>query len=190
MWRKLCDVADVRAGYPFRGRVVHVDGANLAVVQMKDVDDVAGLKPDGCLRIRGEDLNTQRHLLQPGDVLIQSRGQKFPAAVVDQPIYGIAALGLYVLRPGGDVLPAYLAWYLNQPRTRAALRAVARGTYIPFLSANDLRESRVPVPAISTQQRIADIEQLRRRERHLADRLRELTDGLVDAATWTAAHGK
>jgi restriction endonuclease S subunit len=157
---------------------------------MKDVDDVAGLKPDGCLRIRGENLNTQRHLLQPGDILIQSRGQKFPAVVVDQPIFGIAALGLYVVRPNSDALPAYLAWFLNQPRTRAALRGVARGTYIPFLSASDLRDLRIPVPAISTQQRIADIEQLRRQERHLADRLRELTDELVDAATWTAAHGK
>jgi hypothetical protein len=187
MRQKLRDLADVRAGYPFRGRVVHEHEGDLAVVQMKDIGEVAGLTPHGCLRINSRSVNPDRHLLQRGDVLIQSRGQKFPAAVVDQPIFGIAALGLYVIRPTATATPEYLAWFLNLPRTRAALRGIARGTHIPFLSASDLREVEVPLPPLETQRRIAQIEQLRRRERQLADRLRDLNDQLIDEATWRAA---
>ncbi|MGE3595795.1 MAG: restriction endonuclease subunit S [Dehalococcoidia bacterium] len=182
MLTRLADVAEVRTGFPFRGKVHDDPTGKLAVVQMKDVSDVGRLDPAACLHIQEESSHT-RHLLRAGDVLLQSRGSKFPAGVVDMPIHGIAALGLHVLRPGPHVKPAYLAWIMNHTTTREALRDMARGSYIPFLSKGDLEELRVPVPDLATQQRIVEILWLRAEER----RLHEQREALIDQLTWGAA---
>jgi hypothetical protein len=187
MMRRLADIADIRAGFPFRGRVEPVPDGTLAVVQMKDVDDSAGLNPAGCLRIVDEPSRYDRHLLEVGDVLLQSRGHKFPAVVFDKPLHGVAALGLMVIRPSGAAIPEYLNWLLNNPRTREAMRAVARGTYVPFLSRANLEELQVLVPALDIQRRIVVIDQLRRQEQKLTTRLSDLNNKFTDALVWKAA---
>src|ERR1017187_1945202 len=159
MMRRLADIAEIRTGFPFRGRVEPVPGGALAVVQMKDVDESAGLNPRGCLRIADEPNRYDRHLLEVGDVLLQSRGHKFPAVVFDKPLHGVAALGLMVIRTSSAAVPEYLNWLLNHPRTRETLRASARGTYVPFISRSALGELRVPLPPIGAQRRIAAIDQ-------------------------------
>jgi len=153
---------------------------------MKDVDDSAGLIPEACLRIKDEPGRYEKHLLQVGDVLLQSRGSKFPSVVFDKPLHAVAALGLIVVRPGSEVLPAYLSWLLNQPRMREALRAVAQGTYIPFLSKAEVEGLNVSLPPLETQQRVVQLDVLRRRERVLQAELVKLTDQYSDAVVWKA----
>ena len=187
---RLADIVDIRTGFPFRGKVIHDPAGTLAVVQMKDVDESAGLSGVGTLRIEDDPKRHRRHLLQRGDVLLQSRGHKFPCTAVDQDIHGIAALGLYVLRPSGAVLPDYLVWVISHPTTRANLQAISRGTYIPFLAKADLDELRVPVPPFAEQHRIAEIARLLRTETRLSVRLQNLRSQLVDATTWRAATAK
>src|SRR5690606_10949961 len=99
MQSTLADVADVRTGLTFRGTVLDDPTGSLAVVQMKDISDAGRLDASEGLRIREEPAHS-RHLLKQGDVLLQSRGSKFPAAVVNADVHGIAALGLHILRPG------------------------------------------------------------------------------------------
>jgi hypothetical protein len=189
MKTRLADIADVRTGFPFRKAVQAVPNGALAVVQMKDIDESAGLNLDACVRIEDDPKRYEQHLLKMGDVLLQSKGNKFPAGALDKPVHGIAALGLMIIRPR-MVTPDYLQWVLNQPRTRAALRAVARGTYVPFLSRVDVEDLMVPLPAIETQRRIVEIARLRRQEHRLVTRLTELNDVFTDALVWKAAASK
>jgi hypothetical protein len=183
MKRRLADVAEVRTGYPFRGKVLDDPRGTLAVVQMKDVSSVGQLHTDNYLHIKEEPAHG-RHLLQLGDVLLQSRGSNYPAgAVVDQ-VHGIAALGLHVLRPGKEVLPEYLAWVMNHPTTRGSLREIARGSYIPFLSKTDLVDFLIPVPPIPTQQRIVNVARLEREAARLESELQSLRDQYTAAISW------
>jgi len=184
MKTKLADIAEIQMGYPFRTAVKPVKGGTLAVVQMKDVDESAGLIPEACLRIEDEPGRYEKHLLQVGDVLLQSRGSKFPSVVFDKPLHAVAALGLIVVRPGRQVLPAYLSWLLNQTRVREALRAVAQGTYIPFLSKSEVQALAISLPPLETQHRVVHVETLRRRERALQAELLKLTDLYTDALVW------
>jgi hypothetical protein len=186
MKKRLADIAEIRMGYPFRAAVKRVEGGRLAVVQMKDVDESAGLIPEACLRIQDEPGRYEKHLLQVGDVLLQARGSKFPSVVFDKPLHAVAALGLIVIRPGKEVLPPYLSWLLNQSRVREALRAVAQGTYIPFLSKAYIEGLNVSLPPLDTQQRVVQVETLRRRERALQATLVKLTDQYTDALVWKA----
>lgn len=190
MKKRLADIADIRIGYPFRTAIKPIEGGTLAVVQMKDVDESVGLITEGCLRIEDEPERYAKHLLQIGDVLLQSRGSKFPSVVFDKQLRAVAALGLVVIRPGMEVLPAYLNWLLNQSRTREGLRAVAQGTYIPFLSKADIEGLNVLLPPLETQMRVVQIDTLRRRERVLQAELVKLTDQYNDALVWKAIASK
>lgn len=186
MQSRLADVADVRTGFPFRGKVMDDPMGSLAVVQMKDVSDAGYLDASEGLRIQEEPAHG-RHLLKHGDVLLQSRGSKFPAAVVNTEVHGIAALGLHVLRPGQQLLPEYLVWVMNHPTTRDALRGIARGSYIPFLSKADLADLTIPVPPIQTQRQIIEVARLEREAARLSTELQTLRDEYSAAVTWRAA---
>ena len=191
MWRQLADVADVSTGYPFRGKVNPEEGGDLAVIQIKDVDAAAGLRRENLIMLRDEGSKYGKYLLKAGDVLFQSRGSRHPVAVVRDGVHGIAALGLHVIRPNGrHLLPDYLVWYMNHPRTQVKLKDAARGSYIPFVAKGDLAAFSIPIPSLEVQDRIGRIDQLGRQERQQLSRLSELLQEQTDAATWAAATRK
>lgn len=191
MWCSLADVADVFTGYPFRGKVKPEEGGDLAVVQIKDVDAAAGLRLENLIMLRDEGGKYGRYLLEVDDVLFQSRGNHHPVAVVRDGMYGIAALGLHVIRPNKERLrPEYLAWFMNHPKTQAKLKEAARGSYIPFVAKGDLAAFSIPIPSLEVQDRIGRIDHLRRQERQLVSRLNKLLQEQTDAATWVAATRK
>lgn len=186
MQARLADIAEVRTGFPFRGKVQNDPSGTLAVVQMKDIVDAGHLDRSGSIRIQEEPAHG-RHLLRRGDVLLQSRGSKFPAAVVDDDIHGIAALGLHVLRPGKTVIPEYLSWVMNHPLMREALVGLARGSYIPFLSKADLAGLSIPLPPLPTQRQIVEVARLQRETALLTEQLQSLLDLHAATVTWNAA---
>lgn len=189
MMTALGTVAEVSTGFPFRKKVETEEGGDIVLVQIKDVGGAEGVAATGSVMLREDQGKYGRYLLRTGDVLFQSRGSKYPVAVIEPGIRGIAAAGLYVIRPNSDrVLPRYLAWWLSHPNSQAKIRDdLARGTYVPFVSKRDLDKFMVPVPSLEVQRRIVEIDELRARERYLRDRLGDLTQQLVDVVTLDAA---
>lgn len=189
MMMPLGNVAHVSTGYPFRTRVEAEAGGDVILIQLKDIDGAEGVSGSGAIVLRNEGGKYERYLLQDGDLLFQSRGARHPVAVVTAGVRAIAASGLHVIRPdAGRVGPEYLAWWLNHPASQVKLKdELARGSYIPFVSAADLRAFLVPVPPLEVQRRIVEVDRLRRRERALRSELDRLTQQLVDAATVAAA---
>jgi hypothetical protein len=185
-------VADVSTGFPFRKKVETEEGGDIALVQIKDFGGAEGVTATGSVMLRNDQGKYQRYLLRTGDVLFQSRGSRYPVAVVEPGIRGIAAAGLHVIRPNSErVLPRYLAWWLSHPNSQAKIRDdLARGTYVPFVSKRELEKFMVPVPSLEVQRRIAELDELRAQERHLRERLGELTQQLVDGVTLAAATSK
>jgi hypothetical protein len=192
MMMPLDTVAEVSTGFPFRKKVEAEEGGDIVLVQIKDLGGVEGVKATGSVMLRGDQGKYERYLLQTGDVLFQSRGSRYPIAVVERGIRGIAAAGLHVIRPNTErVLPRYLAWWLSHPTSQAKIRDdLARGTYIPFVSKRDLEKFMVPVLSLEVQRRIAELDELRAQERRLRERLGELTQQLVDGVTLAAATNK
>ena len=172
----------------------HVPGGPLVVLQQKDISDMvampseqpAGLAPVGSTRL-DEDDTYRSHLLNPGDVLLQVRGTQFLSVVFPGDYPAIAAQGVAVFRPSPSLLPGFLHWYLSHPKTTESLRGMARGTHIPFLSKQTLTTMKVPVPRMETQRQVIATADVHRRYRVATQRLLQLNDELIDAATWHAA---
>jgi hypothetical protein len=194
MWHELGKVAQVGSGYPFRGKVENDPNGSLVVLQQKDISDLAAMGPEqlaeivppGAARVDEADSYT-RHRLQLDDVLLQMRGGQFLSVVFAGSYPAMAAQGVAVIRPGPTLMPRFLCWFLGHPKTTEKLHSMAGGTHIPFLSKKTLTEYPVPVPSLETQQRVVEAHDIRRRHRAATQRLIELNDQLVDAATWQAA---
>lgn len=127
---------------------------------------------------------TSDYYVQEGDVLFLARGSRRLATPVlsgyvqPWPPEWDRTMVLYyffILRPvGGIVLPAFLAWLINEGPLRSSIEALSEGTLVQKISVKDFRELEVPVPPLETQRRILEIYELSLSERRLAERLGDL----------------
>ena len=189
MQMELTQVIDFIGAYPFRAAVRSESDGDVAVIQMAD----ASLAPHQDLGrtvplLRNQEGKFNRYLLKPGDVLIQARGFRNPAALVSLGSPAIAAPGLHALRSRPKhILPEYLHWCLNHPKIQSAMAEVAQGTHAPFISKQSLMKVQIPVPSLTVQHNIVHVDQLRQNERQLAEQLAAARDQLVNETTWRAA---
>jgi restriction endonuclease S subunit len=179
-------VGVLRSGFPFRGAVEPHPQGNINVLQIKDVSADGDLDLTQLVRIKLD--NVGSHLVERGDVLFVSRGQFLRAAPVRQDVHDtIASYQLLVLRPGKDILPEYLAWYLNQAPARAYFDEHATGSHVPIVSARTLGDLPVAVPPPTTQQAIIHVHQLAQREAELIETIKTKRQQLVKHALLNAA---
>lgn len=167
---KLGQLAEVQMGYPFRSRLVPDANGDLAVIQMKDIDDAHGLQADSAIRVSLPKLKAH-HLLRDGDLLFRSRGRYNGAARVPSGL-GPAVLTapMLLIRPHG-VLPDYLCWFINAPATQAQLTRMAEGSAVQMIRTEALKALDVALPPRATQQQIAQTAALVERERRLMARI-------------------
>lgn len=166
----LGELAEVQMGYPFRSRLEHDPQGDVAVIQMKDIDEANLLHAEQTIRVALPKGKTH-HLLRAGDLLFRSRGRSNGAAQVLEGI-GPAVLSapMLLIRPHG-VLPDYLCWYINAPATQAQLAALAEGTSVRMISVEALKALDVPLPSLATQQRIVQVAALAAQEQTLLARI-------------------
>jgi restriction endonuclease S subunit len=181
---QLKKIAAIQTGYPFRGKFERDPTGNVAVVQMKDIDDYNCIEFEDLYRVQVEDLS-QKHLLQTHDILFRSRGVTNTAALVPE-VLGkmIAAAPLTVIRVKSvKVEPAYLVWYLNHPQGQARLSSLVQGTSLAMVNKADLAELAVELPALDIQKGIAALAALGQQEQRLLEELRQkrkvYMDGLL-----------
>lgn len=171
-------LADVQMGYPFRSRLEHDPRGDVAVIQMKDIDDANRLHADEAIRValpKGK----ARHLLRTGDLVFRSRGRSNGAAqVLDGIGSAVLAAPMLLIRPH-RVLPEYLCWYINAPATQAQLAALAEGTSVRMISAEALKALDIPLPSLAAQQRIVQAAALAEQEQTLLAQIATLRQSLT-----------
>ncbi len=183
----LGDLAEVQMGYPFRSRLEHDPQGDVAVIQMKDIDDTNLLHAEEAIRVALPEGKTH-HLLRAGDLLFRSRGRSNGAALVAEGIGpAVLAAPMLLIRPH-TVLPAYLCWYINAPATQAQLAALAEGTSVRMISAEALKSLPIPVPPLEAQRRIAEAAALAEQEQTLLARIATLRQRLTTHLLMQLAH--
>lgn len=164
---KLGSAVNVRSGYPFRGSIDEsVDGDALAV-QMKDVDSEQGVNWAGVIRtsIAGR---KQADWLKADDVLFVSKGARFYAVCIDEPPGpAVCSPHFFHLRvaPHVPLLPAFLAWQINQPPFQRQLQQAAEGSSQLSIRRPVLESLSLNVPSLANQHRIVALAELARQER-------------------------
>ena len=158
MITRLTEVAEIRMGYTFRSRLEPEMGGDVAVIQMKDIDDSNLLHPENLIRIQMPELK-DKHLVQEGDLMFKSRGVSNAASLVAGNLgRTVLAAPMMLIRPDADkVDAAYLQWFINQPSTQKILSAQAAGTAGKMISKAALEQLVIAVPPLESQRRIVEI---------------------------------
>lgn len=124
------------------------------------------------------DTISEKHLLRPGDVLFAAKGTKnFAAVYENQNTVAVASTSFFVIRlTDNNVLPEFLAWFLNHPATQKMLKGQALGTSIASISKAVLEELEITVPDNKKQKLILTIYQLRNTEKRLKQQIENLRE--------------
>jgi hypothetical protein len=169
---RLGDVTEVRPGYPFRGAISDAPGGEVSVVQIKNVDPERGVDWGALLRtaLAGR---KQPDWLQGGDVLFIARGNRNVAVYLDEvSSQAVCAPQFYLLRVKGDlVLPAYLAWYLNEGPAQRYFEQSAEGSVVTSIRRQILEALPLPIPNLERQQVIVNLVDTARREKQITKQL-------------------
>lgn len=190
------DLASLQGGYPFRGSIEESSEGGVLAVQMKDVDPEHGVNWSGVIRtsLAGR---KQPNWLKAGDVLFVSKGARYYAVCIDEPpTKAVCSPHFFLLQvlPRVVLLPAFLAWQINQPPFQRQLQQAAEGSSQMSIRRPVLESLTLSVPSLADQQRIVAIADLARQERHTLhqlihnreQQLQALAEGLAYAAQ--AAH--
>jgi restriction endonuclease S subunit len=78
-----------------------------------------------------------------------------------------------------DILPGYLAWYLNQRPAQIYFDRNAGGTRIQIINKQLLSELEVIVPDLKTQEMVENIYGLHQREQDLVSAIKEKKHKLI-----------
>lgn len=179
--RALGDIADIRTGYAFRGKIEEVGGdkANIHVAQIKDARKLwqdtqsAAIAANQLPMIRWD--GRASSFVEPGSVLLPSRGGYFRASYLisseASTLPVVASSQFLIIKPSSAVLPEFLCWSLNQPRTQHHLDEASQGTNIPMLSATMVKQLKLPIPTVETQTKVLRLNQIWEQEQKLTHAL-------------------
>lgn len=179
---RLGDIASIRQGHPFRGAINASADGPVRVIQLKNVTAAGMQDADDLLRTWLNHRKTP-DWVRDGDVLLTARGSHPAAALLcDPPDDTVCSPHLYVIRlkDPATVVPAFLAWQLNQPTALEYLRRQSAGSRQQSLRKAALEDLLIAVPSPLQQLRIvamARTVQLERRqcEQLMAARHEEVT---------------
>jgi len=172
MNKTLADIAIVKAGHPFRGKIPEYKEGNAYVVQIRDIDN------DGYIHwqqiIRTEITGRKSpEWLQKGDVLFAARGGRNVAAFVgdiNQPT--VCAPHYFLIQVTDEtVLPEFVAWQLNQKNAQRYFVNSAEGSAQVSIRRAVLEALPLVIPSIEKQMAIVGFDNKVKQEKRLFNAL-------------------
>jgi restriction endonuclease S subunit len=165
----LSDLAAISAGHPIRGSAEDLPSGDVALLQMRDIENDLSISWHLAIQIEVPGKRSPNYL-RPSDLVFTSRGTRNLAVLIDEDVpMAICAPNLFVIRVGDDgvCLPEYLAWFMNQRPAQAYFQRAATGTNILNIRREVVEQLVVPVPSLSQQSAIVELDNTARREREL-----------------------
>src|SRR5690606_5031523 len=84
-----------------------------------------------------------------------------------------------------NVLPGYVAWYLNTDKVKGELLKSQMGSHIPSTNKQILEKISIPELDLDKQQKITEIQQLYRKEKRLYQKLMAEKEKFYKAVTYS-----
>jgi len=175
-------VASIQVGYQAKARIKERAQGTHRLIQSKDFDSFHRLRSESLTAFFPE-RKPEIYSVRKGDILFQARGVMHFACCIEEDLKNTLAAGsFYILRTKNEnLLPQYLAWWLNQSKAQAYFQSQARGAGMSFISKSTLSRLQVQIPPLSVQKKVVKIVTLTRHEQFLLGRLSDLRSRLVKA---------
>lgn len=157
------------------------------LIQAKDFDKQRQIRWSNLARFSPIG-GTSRYELKLDDVLFLARGQDNFACHIDRDLKAtVVANTFYILRPNQEmVLSPFLAWWLNQTPAQDYIKLRRSGGSLPFISISALLQLEISIPTFEIQNKILELEKLRKQEANLTASLFEKKSVLIEAVSLNA----
>jgi len=166
---KLKDIAQIKAGYPFRGKIPEVESGSVRVIQMRDISESGDLNWKSIISTEVTTPHAN-YCLTEGDIVFSARGSKNTAAYVGNVNQEVmCSPHFYLIRQSDTkgLLPEFLAWQLNQQPAQKYLKQSAEGSVQASIRRGVLEDLLISIPDIKTQQTIIALAEKAKQEKQL-----------------------
>lgn len=178
---RFIDIAEIRAGYPFRGAIPNDKGSNTRIVQFKNYDSNGKIDYDGLNRFSPLNIK-DTYLLKKGDILVSSRGA-FKSAVFDGCVDAVAVGILFVATlKTSSFLPEYVSAYLNSVQGQAQFASLQNVGLTQALTRAEIERLEIPMIPLETQEKISKICFLYQREQEIMAKILNHQKALIESA--------
>ena len=188
---RVADIATIRNGYAFRGRIEPDENGDTRVIQASDLTQDTALDTGklACVQLGKK---ASRYGINQNDIVFMARGlRQLAYRPVRTPVTGkpvITAFGLLVVSAKtSDVIPEYLHWVLNTQRVQQRIQVLKDGTSVSFISDANFGNVEIPLPAIDAQKKIAQLIALHTQRQHVRRQLAETDEKITLATAWSLA---
>lgn len=181
LFKKLKDIAVIQSGYQARSCIVHDIKGTHRLIQGKDLNENNSLFINNLTSFFPE-RNPDLYKVNKGDILFQSRGIKSTAFLIEEDLKDTLAAGsFYIIHVKSDIiLPAYLAWWLNQPYAQSYFQENSGGATILFIPKKAVEEFKLKIPPVPIQKKITKIIELWKKEENLRNNISKLRSRLIE----------
>ena len=181
----LSDIAKVQVGYQARGKIDESLDGDFTIVRSQDFIGDGKLILNQAMRFfPADNIDPQNYLITAGDILVQARGQNHKAYLIDGELENtVASNSFYIVHiiEDANVLPSYLAWWINQPKVQWYFEQEQGLSTIPFISKSGLTKAPIIVPPLSVQEQIGELIVLWKKEQGLLQQFTEKKETLIQA---------
>lgn len=179
----LKELAEVRAGHPFRGSVpIHEQGKS-PVIQMRDVGPEGRIAWASLVRT---ELSAHKapDWLRSGDLLFAARGgRNYAVCLSEVPEHTVCAQYFFVLRckASAGVMPEYLAWHINRAPSQRYLMSNAEGSDQLSIRRGVLEDLPIALPELAQQRLLVELARAATDERQRLEALIRNRERQIDA---------
>lgn len=172
MIKLLSQIADVQAGHPFRGSVPSVENGNTLALQMRDITADGAVNWTSTVTTQ-LDTSKSPQWLQPGDIIFAARGgRNYAVLLTEIPAPAVCSQYFFLVRlKDHDVLPAFLAWQINQMPAQRYFASTAEGSDQLSIRRGVLDALPLAIPSIENQQQIIQLAAAAQQEKLLLETL-------------------
>lgn len=176
-------IAEVRAGHPFRGSIKEVSSGNGFVIQTRDQNADGQVAWDSlvCTEVSGR---KEPEWLRDGNVIFSARGSRNLASVIsniDKPTVCAPHFFVMEVLDTNTVLPSFLAWQLNQSRLQKYFHQCAEGSAQLSIRKTELERSPLTIPPMEQQILVVRLAERALREKQIYQKLIELRQQEIEA---------
>jgi hypothetical protein len=163
----LSAAARIVLGHPFRGAIRSVPGGSTRVVQLRDITPSGLLSCDNLLTTELQGRKSPDWLGNQDIVFVARGANTFAALVANPPPRTVCSPHLYIIRvlQPHALLPAFLAWQLNQIPAQRYLRQSAEGSNQLSIRRSVLEMTPIRVPPLARQHAIIALDRVAQAER-------------------------
>ena len=188
MKTKLCEIANIRSGHPFRGTIKPIPKAETQVVQVRDVNEFGEIN---IKKLISTELIGRKNpdWLQAQDILFIAKGarhfatfvQKLPEQTVCSPYFFIIRINI---DQKSTVLPEFIYWQLNQRPVQKYFKTSAEGSLHVSIRRKILEDTPIALPPIAIQQKIVSLHRAAIKEHKVLQQLIDNRQQQLDAIAY------